>query len=300
MEKFNPTKIIGIIIFVLGAALFLKALGLVNIPPVPFLSVIWPVGIILIGLGIMSKSNGSTIVLVVIALIIASLILSGELISNMEDAKERIITKEIGLDSQIKQLSVKIDYGAGVVNINGNNKNANNIDNLVLFNDVTTTTEEPIFTYTKDNDKGNLYLARASQSIPPFKNLKDEWSVSFSNNIPLNMDLNYGAAEVNIDMSNLKVSNLDIDTGASESTITFADYPTKVNIDAGMSSFNFKFPTNVGVIIIADNGMSSMSLNNFKEKYEGIFINEYYEENSTNNIEINIDAGMSDFSEDTY
>jgi len=106
------------------------------------------------------------------------------------------------------------------------------------------------------------------------------------------LDIDFGAAELDVDLRGLLVRSLDIDTGASDSHIIFGSYPTSVEINTGASSVEFEFPSNMHVIFDYDGGASSIDLDGFY-KEDSIWYSDGFDNSSLDVISINIDAGAS-------
>ena len=92
--------------------------------------------------------------------------------------------------------------------------------------------------------------------------------------------------------------NLDLDTGATSTEIIFGSYPTKVDIDTGASSLNFKFPMDIGIEIEIDGGAVSTHLKGFTKKDDKYFSENY--DKTKENIEIEINAGATSIDGEFY
>lgn len=77
-----------------------------------------------------------------------------------------------------------------------------------------------------------------------------ELRLQLSPEIPLDLDLDFGAVEADLDMGGLQIANLDIETGASDTEIRFDDVNTiacdRLTIAMGAAAFTARGLGNVG------------------------------------------------------
>ena len=108
--------------------------------------------------------------------------------------------------------------------------------------------------FKKSGDTAEISIKRQTEGTTFWKGTKSEWEMALSPDVEYTIDLDYGAAEMIMDLRGLKIEEIDMDMGASGNTIWFEDYPTRVTLDTGASSIKFKFPDKYGVIIEIDGG----------------------------------------------
>jgi len=200
----------------------------------------------------------------------------------------RDVEQNIASESGVGSLDVEIDFGAGDLDIMSGS-------NDYFLNSIlrTTDTQNPSLSYEDDK----ITMSRDSEEFY-FGKQTFEWDVELSPDIEYDLELNYGAAKANVDLKGLKVNSLDISSGATETEIIFSDYPTSVDIGTGASSYNLKFPSGVGVVIDIDGGAVGIDLDDFIEKNEKYYSEDYTEDGD--NIVINIEAGASSIDGDFY
>lgn len=91
---------------------------------------------------------------------------------------------------------------------------------------------------------GLLEIESKKISRAKFKNLhrfENEWDLQFTTKVPLEINLELGLGECDLDLSEMKISDLDIDAGLAEIRIFF-DQPNKtrldrIRIDSGLGEF---------------------------------------------------------------
>jgi len=111
------------------------------------------------------------------------------------------------------------------------------------------------------------------------------------------VDLDIGAAAVNMDMSSYRTKSIDIDGGAASIEMVLGDdYPeTQVTIDAGASSITIRVPQESGCEVNANTVLSSRDLEGFHKIKDRTFQTDDFSA-SANKIFISIDAAVSSLS----
>ena len=63
----------------------------------------------------------------------------------------------------------------------------------------------------KTDNKAEISLERSSSNFQFWNHAKNEWDIEISKDVELDLDLDFGATDAKIDLSNLKVKKLDVD-----------------------------------------------------------------------------------------
>lgn len=178
-------------------------------------------------------------------------------------AKKRHIEKthkEIKFQSE-KELSVKIDFGGGTIDLE-KNKSGNILDAEIENENP----DEVDVDYDKIGNKGELYLDSKSKLRHFDLDLDDNyWHLGFSDKIPISFEIDVGACEGKFDFTGLKIDNLDLDLGASSAEIIFREpNPERIsrfNIDVGASKLRIKGLGNANFDELSfDGGMGDFTL----------------------------------------
>ncbi len=121
-------------------------------------------------------------------------------------------------------VDVSILFGAGELELGAGDE-----DELLAARFVYNVDEwEPEVTY----DDGELSIRQGSGGGIPageFGNMRNEWSLAFSPEIPLDMDVKVGAGDVTLDFTSLQLTELDVDMGAGDLEIRF-DEPNRAEM----------------------------------------------------------------------
>ncbi|MGB7061797.1 MAG: toast rack family protein [Candidatus Zixiibacteriota bacterium] len=146
------------------------------------------------------------------------------------------ITRTIGLKGE-KHLIVKIDIGAGIIDLRRNR--TGDILNAEVEYDPDELRVE--IEYDADKDEGTLYLESDSKRKGIDLDKEDHyWNLEFTDRIPITFEIDVGACEADLDFTGLKIDRLDMDLGASSVDVDFREpNPVrihKISIDVGASA----------------------------------------------------------------
>ena len=88
-----------------------------------------------------------------------------------------------------------------------------------------------------------------------------EWAVAINRQVPLVLDLNTGASDSDLDLTDLRVSELTISTGASTSVVRLpTSGRTVVRIEGGAANIRLHVPVNVAARIESHEGLSDVKV----------------------------------------
>ncbi len=108
------------------------------------------------------------------------------------------------------------------------------------------------------------------------------------------IDIDAGAAKIDLDLSPLKVRTVLVNSGASSVTLRMGSRleHSKVMVDAGASSIRLEIPEEVGCSLFVDAPLSSKRISGFTKTGEGLYETEGYW-TAERRFEVTIDAGVS-------
>lgn len=134
----------------------------------------------------------------------------------------------------------------------------------------------------------------------PFYRLRDTgWDIGISPDVTeVKLDIEGGAAEMDLRLTDLNVKTLDMDIGAAD---VYIDLPTNaghtdVYIDAGAADIDISVPDGVAALIKSDSGTSSIDIDDARFSRTGEIWQSPNYVTEQNTVEINIDAGASSVS----
>lgn len=134
-----------------------------------------------------------------------------------------------------------------------------------------------------------------------FRSLGDiDWEVGISPDVIVKLDIDAGAADIDLDLRDVNLEVLDIDIGAADLDIVLPIHVghTDVRIDAGAADIDISIPDDVAALIESDSALTSLDVDTSRfPGSDGTYQSPDYA-TAQNRVYINIDAGVSDISID--
>ncbi|MCY6372738.1 toast rack family protein [Clostridium ganghwense] len=208
---------------------------------------------------------------------------------NNKNKATKTETKVVELQGA-KKVKVDIDMGVGELQIKDGQ------DKLMNGEFIYTIPEwKPEVEYNVNGEEGKLKVIQPSSMDGSAGKNEYRWNLGFNKEIPMDMDINLGVGESNIDLSKLNINNLDMKTGVGEVNLNIAgDYKNdmNVNIEAGIGKCEIYLPKNIGVKVEVEKGLGDIKANGFKIDNDN-YINDSYGK-TKNNINVCVKAGIGE------
>ena len=153
--------------------------------------------------------------------------------------------------------------------------------------------DRPVVDYRRFGDKGTLQVRRARRNSVPFGRVRNRWDLNLSKAVPIDLDIDLGAGQSDLDLRGLKLRRVEIDMGVGEMTLDLQGSHQEsfdVKIDGGVGSGKLYLPSEVGVRVKVDGGIGSVDAHGLT-KQGGFYINDAYGKSAVV-IEVDIDAGI--------
>ncbi|MCD6517067.1 MAG: hypothetical protein J7L72_06585 [Candidatus Aminicenantes bacterium] len=179
-------------------------------------------------------------------------------------------------------------FGAGQIEIFGGTKNL--LEGVFEYN---IERWRPEINYRLEGAKGFLSVRQGDSSGIPAGNGRNYWDIYLNEDIPLDLMIDMGAGEGELDLKALNLTSLDIDIGVGELEVDISgryQNDLDVVIDGGVGSTTVYLPRDTGVIVQADKGIGSISSRDFIKKGKYL-VNEAYGKTDVE-IRVDIDAGI--------
>ena len=240
----------AIILVIVGVVLLLQTTGVVSWDLWRF----WPVLIIAIGINIFLGRRMWWLGTLVVALLLTGAV-AGSIILTTDDEPVVTILSE-SLDG-LSSVDVSLTFGAGDLTVRSLRAGSPNL----VEGRFETPGRATQATLTRSGDTGVLGITMEARSWSRwFSNAY--WDISLSQSPSLSIDLDGGAASMDLDLRDLLVANLDIDVGAASVDVTLpaSAGEVRVGIDAGAASIKVIVPEGVAAKISKDAGLSSFDI----------------------------------------
>ena len=205
-----------------------------------------------------------------------------------EGVRERITkTKTVDL-GEAESVDVELKMGAGELNVEGG-------ASALLEGTFVSRYERhiPVVTYSVFGNKGKLSIQEKRRRGLRFGSGKNRWDIRLDNRVPMDMKIDLGAGETDLDVRGFQIQRLDIDMGVGAMTLDLSGERSKsldVIIDGGIGHATIFLPENIGVRAEIDGGIGSVSARQFNKSGK-VYTNQAYGKADVT-IDLSVDAGI--------
>jgi hypothetical protein len=204
----------------------------------------WPVVTIIVGLvflaattGYLSRSPWDVLAewWPVLLILLGVWFLIGAVIPRRHGPEEQLVVPLAGLGDG----AVRIQFGAGTL-MTGRAAADNLVDGSFAGGVI-----------LKNRGPGRVELSQDTDYGMPWLDKRSDWAVGLSGEVPLDLDVQTGAARAMLDLAELRVRSLKLQSGASETRIRLprAAGMTTVHASAGAASLTIEVPAGVAARI---------------------------------------------------
>ncbi len=255
---------------------------------------LWPLFIIMIGMSILTIQGWAGRLLAVVIVVLALGAVTYALIYNPHDIRQ---TSIYNISSQKLDLAtnaeVNVQTGLGQLDINSTDQTA--VVQAKLESNISKLTSDAILTGTTQVTNINTDVTDNWAA----GNVDNRLNLNVTRALPIRLNLNIGASNINADLTLARLQSLSIKSSATKSDIKLGNIEdlTTVNLDSGASSFVIRVPSTSGVSV----KLSGLTSNNL----EGLVKNgDTYESSNyglaTKKIDIVGRLGLASFKLEQY
>ena len=286
----------GLLLILIGGLLLAKNLGLVSVSLSNIWN-LWPLIIVGAGLSVLSFRNVIWRIFVTVC-IFAMLALIAWVAIGSPSISSPVVSKEITIQKSsdnVKQADVSVTSGANTLKIDTVDQTA--IAKAKLESNIATLTDLSV----ENGTTQQITLNMQTNNNWLNGSIRSSLTVDLARNLPISLNVNVGASDTDIDMTNAQLRNIDIDAGASDISIKFGSLESNIgiSIDAGASSIVLKIPKDSGVRLNLDGGMTTNSLADLNLVSDGVYESSNYSK-STKKVDIKCQIGVSSFKIERY
>lgn len=151
----------------------------------------------------------------------------------------------------------------------------------------------PEVDYRVSGTKGILTVRHRRSSGPFLGSSKNEWDIRLNSGIPVKLEIDIGAGESRLDLSEIDLRALTIDMGVGEMKLDLRGKHERnldVSIDGGVGSGKIYLPREVGVRVRVDGGIGSVHAPKFTKSGHA-YTNDVYGKAPVT-IDVSVDAGI--------
>jgi hypothetical protein len=260
----------------------------------PFLLIFWGIAILPLKHSVKLSLSLVTVVIAIIMLINSPVRNNHWRFWNFDNYTEEYDEQDDEFNEQqfsddftpdIKKAKLKLEAAAGKFRINGSTSKLFDFENK----------GSGIYEATTDKIDGipTIKIENTNTHLHSGDNSNDSWLALNTEPVWL-IDIDAGAASLDIDLSDHKVEKIDIDGGAAGIKLRLGNTikNATVTINAGASGIKIKIPEEAACEIRATTVLSSLDLNEFEKIDKNLYQTSNFSD-TTNQIFINIDAAVS-------
>jgi len=289
----------GATLIVIGVISLLINLGFINLSIWTSLFRLWPLLLVVIGIGLIFKHKPIVgIVGWILFLIIVAVY--GYLISNRNlmfgynfDGKTIQANSVVNIpkSDQTKNGTFRLDAGGAKFNIGSTNSGliAARINNSTKYH----------VDYINGKESVDAVFQNKIASVP--YNTKSS-SFLLNDSIKWDIDLDMGAVKSDLDLRMLDIRKVSLDCGAVTINLKLgnkSDY-TEVLVNSGVSTLSISIPKNSGVRLKTEGALNNIDFNSLRlTKYDGYYQTDNYD-NSPKKIDIKLSMGLGKVNLSSY
>lgn len=300
MMKTNGNFLFGLILIVVGAFWIAGTCGLIHFSLIYLLFRFWPVLLILAGLNMIFQGNRLVMLLSVLLLVAGGIYCMQHHIADFKycDGRHEGYYRHRDDDCNIedyydleavKSARLKFNFGAGDIDVKASKDNTLAYD--IPYRNMSRS-------FDTDNDEATILFANDSGfNISSFgqANRPVQYDFELPKEVLWDINIESGAADVDLDFSELKVERVKLDSGASDCRLKLGDLLdySYINIDTGVSDLKVQVKEHVGLRIRADQVISDNNFDALGLSKKGNYYESADYDTAAKQVEIKVDAAVS-------
>ncbi len=283
---------IGILLVFVGAVFFAQTSGWLGQFELYFdWRLVWPLILVIIGLGLLGRGGWLSAVFGIIAMIIVLVLVFLSLTGQFSSGPSPVSTPlSIERSSAIQSAFVSVSYGAGSLKVRSSGPGSNLVSGELVSNFAGLSSDSSVDGTVQ---RINIKETGGNFSLWSGRN-KNDLSLNLNPDIPFGLQLHFGAGSADLDFSNIALSAAEIEAGASDINLILGEKQSQaaVTLKAGASKITINLPRAVGARIRIESALSSRNFADFRQVEERVFESENYS-SSGKKIDIAINAAAS-------
>jgi hypothetical protein len=291
---------VGPVILICIGVFFLIANLVPSFDPWNILIRYWPVILILIGLGrvwdyyAVRRNTGGPGGMEVSGIVIAVLLLMLLLGVGVWHTGRSAVRDEKH-DSQTVDLqgatavAAKLQFPAGQLNITGGSDHL--VDANFRYDD---TNSPPQLNYSVNAGQGELNLDQNDDHVH-FGTHDAEWDLQFNNTVPLDLTLEMGAGQSNLQLAGINLTHLEVHLGAGQVLLDLTGarkQDLSADIQGGVGQARIRLPKDVGVRAHATGGLGAVNVQGLTKDGDD-YVNAVYGKTPAT-IDLNVQGGIGE------
>ncbi|MGA2811162.1 MAG: toast rack family protein [Candidatus Acidiferrum sp.] len=296
-------SVIGPLLLIAFGVLFLYASWKPGFSAWRVLGIYWPLILIFLGLGKIwdntrsggvsqRYSSGVSIAVLAFVVVMAALLWHSRSFSRAAgyySSAMRHTSKTVELGGA-KSVRADIEMSAGELTVGGGSMNL--VDAKFDQRD---SEGEPRVDYSQSGGVGELKISqdRSGPHISYPGHDDTNWNLQFGAGAPLDLKINLGAGQSNLNLRGLPVTKLELNIGAGQVNADLTgdrQQDLDADIEGGVGEAEIRLPRNVGVTVEASGGIGSIDTHGLKHE-GGRYVNDTYGKGGAT-IRLKVEGGI--------
>jgi hypothetical protein len=193
-----------------------------------------------------------------------------------------------------QSVDAELRMGAGELNVSGGADALIEADFSYNVSDW-----KPEVDYEVSGDTGELIVEQGSgEGILAGGDARNEWEVRFNDEVPIDLSVQMGAGESDLDLDSLTLTGLDLEMGAGKTTVDLTgDYSQDLDaiIQGGVGEATVLLPSEVGVRVRAEGGLGKINAQGLQREGNA-YVNDAYVNDAYGNsdvaLEVDVQGGV--------
>ena len=221
-----------------------------------------------------------------IAPILAAAAYSGCAISTLPTGPLQYESKAIERDAS-KSARVSLNIGAGDLKVSSGTQKF-----LRAYFTYNVPQLKPELRYSSSGGVASLTIDQP-ESHAHIGHIKYDWDLRFSDELPLDLSVHFGAGHAQLDLGGLDLSRVAIEMGVGQLQMDLRGIPKRdyaVNVQGGVGEADIKLPNNVGIEATASGGIGEINVRGLT-KEAGRWVNEAFHRPGVK-IRVEVEGGV--------
>lgn len=154
----------------------------------------------------------------------------------------------------------------------------------------------PKVKYDLRGQTGKVTIEHKGSTNVRLGKIKNIWDIELNDDIPMDLSIETGASDAELDLQGLQLEKLNIETGVGDLDVNLGGDWKKsfeADIETGVGDTTVILPSKVGVKLTTEAGIGSSNIEGFISKGKGVYVNEAYDKADVK-IEVNSEIGVGD------
>jgi hypothetical protein len=152
---------------------------------------------------------------------------------------------------------------------------------------------KPEVSYTVEGTEGRLEIEQPGHTHTNIGGVHYSWDLHLNNNVPMELSVEMGAGNSELNLNGLSLTRLDVQVGAGNADVDLTGdwkHNLSVSIEGGVGQASISLPQEVGVRANVQGGLGSISAPGFKKDGDS-YVNDAYGKSPVS-IELNVQGGI--------